>query len=72
VELKGFAQKSVETFEPVLVDQVISEAVTLVRRESAGVEFDVPPTSRPVWVSGQQCPTRAGADQPASETRSMP
>ena len=51
-ELKGFAQRSVETFEPVLVDQVISEAVTLVRRESAGVEFDVRPTSRPVWVSG--------------------
>ena len=51
-ELKGFAQKSVETFEPVLVDQVTSDAVTLVRRESAGVEFDVRPTSRPVWVSG--------------------
>jgi len=51
-ELKGFAQKSVETFEPVLVDQVISDAVALVRRESAGVEFDVRPTSRPVWVSG--------------------
>ncbi len=51
-ELKGFAQKSVETFEPVLVDRVTSDAVTLVRRESAGVEFDVRPTSRPVWVSG--------------------
>jgi len=51
-ELKGFAQKSVETFEPVLVGQVISDAVTLVRRESAGVEFDVRPTRRPVWVSG--------------------
>ncbi|MDR6860125.1 ATP-binding protein [Variovorax guangxiensis] len=51
-ELKGFAQKSVETFEPVLVDQITSDAVTLVRRESAGVEFDVRPTSRPVWVSG--------------------
>jgi two-component system, NtrC family, C4-dicarboxylate transport sensor histidine kinase DctB len=51
-ELKGFAQKSVETFEPVLVGQVISDAVTLVRRESAGVEFDVRPASRPVWVSG--------------------
>jgi len=51
-ELKGFAQKSVETFEPVLVGQVISDAVTLVRRESAGVEFDVRPPSRPVWVSG--------------------
>jgi two-component system, NtrC family, C4-dicarboxylate transport sensor histidine kinase DctB len=51
-ELKGFAQKSVETFEPVLVDQVISDAVTLVRRESAGVEFDVRLMSRPVWVSG--------------------
>lgn len=51
-ELKGFAQKSVETFEPVLVGQVISDAVTLVRRESAGVEFDVRPPSRPVWISG--------------------
>lgn len=51
-ELKGFAQKSVETFEPVLVDRVTSDAVTLVRRESAGVEFDVQPTSGPVWVSG--------------------
>src|SRR5207344_1381893 len=37
-----------------LVDPVISDAVTLVRREgdNAGVEFDVRPTSRPVWVSG--------------------
>ena len=53
-ELKGFAQKSVETFEPVLVDQVIADAVTLVRREgdNVGVEFDVRPTSRPVWASG--------------------
>ncbi len=53
-ELKGFAQKSVETFEPVLVDQVIADAVSLVRREgdNAGVEFDVRPTSRSVWVSG--------------------
>jgi two-component system, NtrC family, C4-dicarboxylate transport sensor histidine kinase DctB len=53
-QLKGFAQKSVETFEPVLVDKVIAEAATLVRREgeNAGVEFDVRPTSRPVWVSG--------------------
>jgi two-component system C4-dicarboxylate transport sensor histidine kinase DctB len=51
-ELKGFAQKSVETFEPVLVDRVTADAVTLVRRESAGVEFDVRPASRPVWVSG--------------------
>lgn len=51
-ELKGFAQKSVETFEPVLVGQVISDAVALVRRESEGVEFDVPPTSHSVWISG--------------------
>lgn len=53
-QLKGFAQKSVETFEPVRVDQVIADAATLVRREgeNAGVEFDVRPTSRPVWVSG--------------------
>jgi two-component system C4-dicarboxylate transport sensor histidine kinase DctB len=51
-ELKGFAQKSVETFEPVLVDQVTCDAVTLVRRESAGVEFDLRPTGRPVWVLG--------------------
>ena len=51
-ELKGFAQKSVETFEPVLVAQVISDAVTLMRHESAGVEFDVRLTGRPVWVSG--------------------
>jgi two-component system C4-dicarboxylate transport sensor histidine kinase DctB len=53
-QLKGFAQKSVETFEPVLVGQVISDAATLMRREadSAGVEFDIGPTSPPVWVSG--------------------
>jgi len=51
-ELKGFAQKSVETFEPVLLDRVTADAVTLVRHESAGVEFDMQPASRPVWVSG--------------------
>jgi len=53
-ELKGFAQKSVETFEPVRVDQFVSDAVTLVRREgdNAGVEFDVRLTSHAAWVSG--------------------
>lgn len=53
-QLKGFAQKSAETFDPVLVDRVVSDAVTLVRREgeSAGIEFDVVPPVRPIWVLG--------------------
>lgn len=53
-QLKGFAQKSGETREPVLLDQVISSAATLVRREgkNAGVAFDVQQTTEPIWVSG--------------------
>ncbi|AQH01653.1 hypothetical protein A9R05_22965 [Burkholderia sp. KK1] len=53
-QLKGFAQKSSETFDPVLVESVVADAVALVRREgeNAGIEFDVLPPVRPIWVLG--------------------
>ncbi|WP_157697570.1 sensor histidine kinase [Caballeronia calidae] len=53
-QLKGFAQKSTEAFEPVLVERVVADAVALVRREgeNAGIEFDVLPPVRPIWVLG--------------------
>jgi two-component system C4-dicarboxylate transport sensor histidine kinase DctB len=53
-QLKGFAHKSVETFEPVLMDRVIADAARMVRREAenAGIELDLQPQVSSIWVSG--------------------